>query len=234
MIETLHRTAKGARRTVSTWLFERRYNVHTAGRVDLEDLGLAHDERVYYIASNWRNIRRVLRRQPISRSDVFLDLGSGMGRMVCEATRFPFRRVIGVELSPDLHRIAQRNVQSYRPRQRCGEVQLVNCDAMHYQIPDDVTVLYMFNPFRGGIFAAVLEELLRSFDRAPRPLRVIYANPEEESQLLATGRFQLVNDVVSGWRQGDDSVARSIRTYLVDPVLIPTASRDPQQNRGVR
>lgn len=41
---------------------------------------------------------------------MFLDLGSGKGRMVLSAARFPFRRIIGVELSNDLTAIARRNV----------------------------------------------------------------------------------------------------------------------------
>jgi hypothetical protein len=136
---------------------------------------------------------------------------------VCEASRFPFRRVVGVELSPDLHQIAQRNVQTYRPRRRCAAVELVNSDVLDYEIPDDVTVVHMFNPFRGTIFASVVEKLLASAERAPRPLRIIYANPEEERQLLASKRLHLVGDVLPGWRDGTVPAARSIRTYVVDP-----------------
>ena len=46
--------------------------------------------------------------------DVFIDLGSGMGRMVLEAARYPFKRVIGVELVEQLHDLARANLASTR------------------------------------------------------------------------------------------------------------------------
>ena len=42
----------------------------------------------------------------------FVDFGSGLGRAVLLASEFPFKKVIGVELSPQLTRIAFANVKS--------------------------------------------------------------------------------------------------------------------------
>ena len=179
------------RRNVSELLFDRRYGVHTSGRVDLTELGLAHDERVYYIASNWRTLGRALQRYDIRPDDVFIDVGSGMGRMVIEASRFPFKRVIGVELASELHSIAQRNVRRARGHARCAEIELVNSDILDYDFPDDVTFIYMFNPFRGAIFRGAIDNLIRSLDRNPRTVHLIYLNPFEEPYLLSTQRFQV-------------------------------------------
>ena len=54
------------------------------------------------------------------RHDVFLDLGAGKGRMLLAASRYPFRRVIGVELSDRLAAIARSNVAAFRLRARSG------------------------------------------------------------------------------------------------------------------
>src|SRR5262249_39527165 len=40
----------------------------------------------------------------------FVDLGSGKGRILCLAAAYPFRRVIGVEFSRELHAIAKTNL----------------------------------------------------------------------------------------------------------------------------
>ena len=128
---------------------------------------------MYYIASNWRTLRRALRRYEIGPDDVFIDIGSGMGRMVLEASRFPFKRVIGVELASKLHAIAQQNVKRMQRRARCTEIELVNTDILDYDFPDDVTFVYMFNPFRGAIFQGVAEMMIHSLDRNPRPLHLI-------------------------------------------------------------
>jgi cyclopropane fatty-acyl-phospholipid synthase-like methyltransferase len=73
--------------------------VDTAERVDLAELGLDAPDRVDYEAGGWRDLRGVLRPTEVLPGEVFLDLGSGKGRMVLSAARFPVRRIIGVELS---------------------------------------------------------------------------------------------------------------------------------------
>src|SRR5689334_6318907 len=40
----------------------------------------------------------------------FIDLGSGKGRTLMMASDYPFRRIFGLELLPDLDRIAQENL----------------------------------------------------------------------------------------------------------------------------
>src|SRR5580698_4756503 len=43
----------------------------------------------------------------------FVDLGSGKGRALLLASDYPFREIIGVELSPELDRIARANIARY-------------------------------------------------------------------------------------------------------------------------
>src|SRR5689334_4233932 len=158
-------------------LAERHHGIRTGGVVPLEELGVAAPDRVHYKPAPWHTLRRALPRRSVDGDDVFIDLGSGMGRVVFQAAlRYPFKRVVGVELAPRLHRIAQDNIGRNRDRLRCGSVQLVQADVLDYPIPDDVTVVFLDNPFTGAIFGTVLERLLASVDRAPRPLRIIYFN----------------------------------------------------------
>ena len=46
-----------------------------------------------------------------------------------------------------------------------------------------------------GVFGAALASVLRSLDEHPRPLRLVYVNPVEEEQVVATGRARLVRAV---------------------------------------
>ena len=177
------------RHNIGELLFERRYGTQTNGRWNFDEFNVAGDERVYYIASNWLTLRRVLSQRDVSTDDVFLDLGAGMGRMVLEAARYRFRRVIGVEPVTELCDIARANVAKTRQRLRCRDIELVCSDVLEYQIPRDVTVVFLNNPFRGQIFAQVIDGLLTSVDDNPRRVRIIYANPVEDQTLLDTGRF---------------------------------------------
>ncbi len=208
------------RRTLGAVLVDRPAGVDTARSVKLEELGLSGEGRTHYEPSGWLDLRRVLRRSEVSGEDVFLDLGSGKGRVLLAAARYPFRRVIGVELSAELNAIAERNVRDYRGRHRCGEIELVTADVLDYEIPDDVTVVYAYNPFMGELFGAVVEKLLASVDRRPRQVRLIYKTPLEESRMLATGRFRLVK-VARGLRPGRAwSQKMSIRMYVVEPTSL--------------
>ncbi|MEV4108159.1 methyltransferase domain-containing protein [Nonomuraea sp. NPDC049695] len=181
---------KWLRRNVGQLLYERRYGVRTAERVDLADMGLEGEDRVYYAALNWRALRKALPKSEVGERDVFVDFGSGMGRVIVQASQYPFKRVIGVELSEELTGIAKENVRNMRVRRKCGEIELIASDVLDYAIPDDVTVAFFNNPFRGKIFSEVIDRLVASVDRAPRPVRMIYGNPLEEPYLMSTGRFR--------------------------------------------
>ncbi len=194
-------------------LVEWRHGIRTSGIVPLDELGIAGPDRVNYKPAPWLALRRALPRRSVTPDDVFADLGSGMGRVVFQAARwYPFRRVIGVELSARLHRVAQANIARNRGRLRCPDVRLVNADVLDYPVPADLTVVFLDNPFTGDLFAAVLDRLLASVDRAPRPLTIVYFNPVEHERLLATGRIRLVRRV-RGLRPGQEW-ARSNSTHV--------------------
>jgi SAM-dependent methyltransferase len=198
-------------------VFERRFGTRTSEEIDLQTLGIDAEGRVRHQPVGWLMIRRILSPRDVSPNDVFLDIGSGMGRAVLIAATYPFRRVIGVELSETLSAIAQDNVDRCRERLRCQDISLIVADAVGYEIPDEVTVVFMNNPLLGSLFADVLRNILDSYDRRPRDLRIIYQNPIEEPMLLATGRIRLVKRV-SGLRPGRQwSRSNSIRLYAVQP-----------------
>jgi SAM-dependent methyltransferase len=208
-------------RRLVVWLrYARRYPME-ARFVGLDDLGVADEHRVFHLPSSWMALPRILPRSEVRAEDVFIDFGSGMGRIVVlAARRYRLRRVIGVEISVQLHEIAERNIERNRRRLRCQDVELVNADVLEYRIPDDVSIVYLYHPFTGPIFEHVVAELGRSVDRNPREIRIIYLNPVEEERLLASGRVAFVRSAwAGGWR--NRHITDSVRLY----VLRPWASR---------
>lgn len=165
----------------------------TGDRVALDSLGLDHPDRVGYSASPSWVLRWLLARSEVWSSDVFVEFGCGKGRIVLEAARrYPFRRVVGVELSPELSDVARGLIARERNRLRCRDVEIETADATEFAVPDDMTHAYLYNPFNGPTFAKVCANIVASLDRAPRSVRVIYVNPVEHTTLMATGRFHLV------------------------------------------
>jgi hypothetical protein len=77
----------------------------------------------------------------------------------------------------------------------CRNIELVTIDAAGFEIPDDVTVAYLYHPFGGETFEAMIGKIIESLDRNPRRLTLIYQMPWREDYVLSTGRFELVRTV---------------------------------------
>jgi SAM-dependent methyltransferase len=200
-----------------TRALERRAGIETEGHFSPEELGLSAENQQRYQPSNWLALRRVLPPNEVTHDDVFIDFGSGMGRIVFQAAaRYPFRRVIGIELSDRLHAVAERNIARNRDRLRCQDVRLVLGDALEYDLPDDVTVVYFGNPFTGPIFDTVVRKLVASVERNPRTLRVLYFNPVEE-RLLVTVGFRPVKRLRGMRPTAEWSRANSMMMYEFKP-----------------
>ena len=108
----------------------------------------------------------------------FIDLGSGKGRTLMMASHYPFQKIIGVELLPDLHRIACQNLEKYRSAdQRCFRLESVCADAREFPFPDEPLVLYLFNPLPEAGLSQVMRNLEESLRWRPRKVIVFYHNP---------------------------------------------------------
>jgi SAM-dependent methyltransferase len=115
---------------------------------------------------------------------VFIDIGSGKGRTLLMAADYPFRRVIGVELLPALHRVAEENIRNYKSEsQRCFAIDSICADARDFAFPLEPTVLYLFNPLPEAGLVQLLTNLEESLHEDWRPLFVIYHNPALEGVL---------------------------------------------------
>ena len=116
----------------------------------------------------------------------FIDLGSGKGRTLMMASDYPFRRIVGIELLPELNRVAQGNLEKYKPdAQRCFQVESLCIDARQFAFPADPLVLYLSNPLPRASLAQVMDNLELSLDEHPRKIRVLYHNPIHEDVLSA-------------------------------------------------
>lgn len=160
-----------------------------------------------YVASAWHILPRALRFTGVAEDDVFVDYGCGRGRAVHQAARRPFRKVYGVEIAPALAESARANLAARAHQHRCKDVEIVVADAKDFDVPDDLTIAYFFQPFWRDTFQAVLDNLIASVDRNPRRLWLIYAYPLLGSQVLRSGRFRLVKQQRNGLRA--DSLYRT-------------------------
>jgi len=127
------------------------------------------------------------------RSLTFIDLGSGKGRALLMAADYPFRRIVGVELLPALHAIAQENIGEYEgKRQKCFEIEALCMDARDFVLPSEPTLLYLFNPLPEAAMMQVIRKLEQSLSEYPRPIYVLYHNPLLEQVLVNSPSLEKV------------------------------------------
>ena len=99
--------------------FDERFGVETSGLIYELPSGHQHDlyNNGYFAVapSVFHAIMRAMLEQlhlDFQRFS-FIDLGSGKGRALLLASDYPFREIIGVELSPELDRVARDNIARY-------------------------------------------------------------------------------------------------------------------------
>jgi hypothetical protein len=124
----------------------------------------------------------------------FIDFGSGKGRALLLASEFPFKRIIGLEFSGQLHRIAVDNIHRYRTQtQRCMSVECLNIDFVDFALPAEPAVLFFFDPCRLPILEKVLFRTKQSLSAYPRSITVVYIAPRKDvEELFASADFLTV------------------------------------------
>lgn len=128
-------------------------------------------------------LAKVIRSLDVPKDSVALDIGVGMGLAALTLSRY-FKLVIGVDIRPELVAAARRNVT----KMRIDNIQLHCADARAFSDGlDQVTYVYMFNPFPEAVMSPVMQNLRRSLERAPRHLTIIYMLPVCDRTVLAAG-----------------------------------------------
>lgn len=148
-------------------------NISTCGTAAIDRPGA-----VYYATIAYPVIRDVLRRLDLGPSDIFVDVGCGKGRVLCLAAQHQMTRVIGVEYSAELARMARENARRVRHRRTPVEVAAMPAEEFDYS---SATALYFFNPFEAEILDVVLAKI--HVDRGTRPLRLAFVmeSPAQEA-----------------------------------------------------
>ena len=162
--------------------FDLRYGVETSTRVHLTDLKIDSPNWVHaggYWPTSTAIIHEALSALPIHFEDfVFIDFGSGKGRVLLQASDLPFRKIMGVEFAFELHNTALKNIERYKSdSQKCREIESVCMDFTKFEIPRDPLVAFLYNPSSEAVTAALANNIARSLIENPRELWVIYVTP---------------------------------------------------------
>ena len=173
-----------SRRRTARWEqeFDAKWGMDTAGIVRLTSLEIESENRERgerYQATDPTYFQRLLEYLHVDlREFVFVDLGSGKGRALVLAAQKDFRRIIGVEFSPDLNAVARQNIQrlpqELRPE---GRIETLTMDATRFAVPLERLVVFFFNPFDDDVLGEVLDSLIGSVRQQPRTVFLLFTGP---------------------------------------------------------
>jgi SAM-dependent methyltransferase len=131
-----------------------------------DDLGeLPDPEMVHYEPTPARIVLDFVDHVPLRETDVFYDIGSGLGRVVILVNLLTGIRARGIEINPLLAADANRKARDLG----LANVDFVGVDARDADFRDG-TVFFFFTPFRGSVRDAVFDRLCA--EARARPIRV--------------------------------------------------------------
>jgi SAM-dependent methyltransferase len=195
--------------------FDVAHGTDTSGLIRGEDLSIGLRQGLWstaYYGISPALLIHLINTLPIDhREFTFVDLGSGKGRALLVASRFPFRRIVGIELSSQLGAVATDNIAKFSAAwQQCRDIEARTGDATTLDYPAGPLVLYLYNPFVAPTLKRCLRNLALSLAEEPREMYLIYINPAPE-------RF-ITKHVPDLRRQWEQTFAMSEEDILADRI----------------
>ncbi len=156
----------------------------------LEELNLPEDRCHYYADSGGPHLDKVLKTLKITARDSVVDFGSGKGGALITLSRYPFARIAGVEISPELVTIAKENLAKLDIK----NVTMNVCDAVNFADLDEFNYFYFFSPLPAAVMSAVVRNIRASLTNKPRKATIIYFNPECHDAMVTDSPFVKINE----------------------------------------
>ena len=182
--------------------FDEEYGTETSGLISGGELAGGHEHdrfsTAYYGVSPSRMREALARwRETPGTGAVeeyaFVDIGSGKGRAMMLASELPFREVVGVELSAELCRIAEANLDVWRQAGRAlSPMRVVQGDALSLALPEGRLLIFLYNPFLAPMMRRLLECLEAVAGDRRGGMDVLYVVAQQEAVFGEFAGFELL------------------------------------------
>lgn len=144
--------------------FDLKFGIKTRGRLPLHNLDIRSKNIIFakpYQPTNYRLLNKIFNLPIIEHSNYnFIDIGSGLGRTLIMASKYPFKKIIGVEFAHDLVRNSLINIENYQSRCSSDKKIIVEkSDILDYIPPTGPNIYFLYNPFNGNILKLFLEKI---------------------------------------------------------------------------
>jgi SAM-dependent methyltransferase len=161
---------------------DRTYGINTSGVVPVEKLHpdqSLHPLIIAYVGSQPSIVRRALSALGDIRDFVFVDLGCGKGRVTAVASEFPFRAVIGVELSAALAATARANAAIIaRQFPDRPKITITEANVVDFPLPSGKVVFFNYHAFGAELIADIVAKCEGALASGELPrMFFVYYNP---------------------------------------------------------
>ena len=162
--------------------------IRTTGRDDL----MADQYHHPYEPTPYCVLERLAESGLIGKDDVVLDYGCGKGRVDFFLAHQTGARAIGIEYDPRIYGDALENQESAK-----AKAEFLPVSAEQYEVPEDVTRCYFFNPFSVEILHKVLARIIDSWYEHPREVMLFFYYPADEyiSCLMTVDELEFYDEI---------------------------------------
>lgn len=186
---------------------EKKYGIHTTGIDNLLDSVAESDRKhasiyqpVNFYIAEWLFAQLPM---PSACKGAFLDAGCGKGRTLNMAAHKGFSVLYGIDISPKICNEAIETTKVIQIQFPETETNIFCEDARYFAVPDDVSVIFLFNPFDEVIMKPFINRVCQSIKRQNRPIIILYANPEHGKLWIEAGFTCIAKHRKSKWLHGE-------------------------------
>ena len=147
--------------------------IKTTGRDD------SRSNQLYfpYEPTDYVVLNRIATYGYIRKKDVLLDYGAGKGRVSFLLAYQTGCRTIGIEYDERLIYRAEKNKKKALSG---GKTSFILANASDFEVPEEVTCCFFFNPFSTEILGDVMERVVASYRQAPRDIMFFFYYPSKD------------------------------------------------------
>lgn len=152
-----------------------------------------------YEPSSYEALETLLENYSIGADDYVVDFGCGKGRLNFFLYHNTGATVKGIEMDDQFIEDAIINREHYLKKHHSGaeSIEFIACLAEEYRVTEEDNRFYFFNPFSVQIFRKVIDNILKSVEKAPRTVDVLLYYPHEEYIYFLENNtaFELVKEI---------------------------------------
>lgn len=165
---------------VEDYIYDFKYQIDTfeKNKVTGEDPDkIEADFYFRYQPTRFRHFRKLMQQIHFPLNTVFVDVGSGKGKVLLMASEYGFKEIVGIEKSVELCQIAEKNIHNYQKKKGVQQpIQIIETDILLYKFKGNEQVFYLFNPFNNEVMKTFIEMLEISIQKNPRKVWLIFNN----------------------------------------------------------